>query len=249
MRKLLSLFLVLSGTAAASAALAAPGVVDMSWDVCAPPVTHKANSTAPASLIFSELGNDETHTAYQVRFLMSAAGPTAGDRVTPDAWRFDASGCQTAALIAINSSPPAALVKSCPAFKGANALEIKNFATFPPGDPLPYLETQMRGLLAVTYSAATANPLQRYFLGEFLFDHTFSVDGAGTPGSTCGGNDTPVCFAIIQPTGYIRQSDGLEYPFDIGNNFVTYGPTPAAGCPATPARPATWGQIKSQYRN
>jgi hypothetical protein len=247
MRKLLSLLFILSGMAAASAAHATPGTVDMSWDVCAPVVTHKANSTAAAPLNFSVLGNSEIHNSYQVRFLMSAA-----DRTTPDAWRFDAAGCQTDALISITSSPPAALVKSCPQFKGASPLEIKNFALFPPTDPNPYLGTQMRGLLAVTYTPVTAVPTTRYFLGQFLFDHTFSVSGPGDPPNSCGGNDIPVCFAIIQKTSFIEGPDPQnpnEILFDIGNNFATYGPTPMAGCPATPARAATWGQIKNQYRD
>ena len=69
------------------------------------------------------------------------------------------------------------------------------------------------------------------------------MNGTGTLGLTCGGNDTPVTFTIMQPSGLVRESDDLEYAFDVPfPSNVTYGP------PLTPAHAATWGQIKNQYR-
>lgn len=248
MRKLLTLLFVCSGLGAASLAQAADGSLAMSWETCTPPVdptaANKIPGTTKASLIFSVTGNDQTHNAYQVRFLVSAA-----NRTTPDAWRFDNDGCQGDALLAINNFPPAAISKACPAFKGASALEIKGYDNVNPTPDQPYLATQMRGNLAVTYPPTVANPATRYFLAQFEFDHLFSVDGAGDPPNSCGGNDVPVCFALLRPSGYVRVSDGIEYPFAASNSYVTYGATPLAGCPETPAKAATWGQIKSQYRN
>jgi len=246
MRKLLTLLFMCSGLAAASLASAADGVVSMSWDTCVPPIdaatANKAPGTAAVTAIFSVVGNDQAHKAHAVRFVASAA-----DRTTPDAWRFDAAGCQTDAFITLLVVPPGALAKACPAFKGANNLDIKAYA--PAGVASPYQPTQMLGTIASAYDATPASvPATTYFLGGFVFDHTFSVNGAGTPGADCGGNDIPFCLALIQNTSYLTP-DGTEVSFTVGSNYLTYAATPLAGCPSTPARAATWGQIKSQYRN
>ena len=53
----------------APTARAAHGVVDLSWGTCAPVVASIASPAAGSlSLIASQLGNDQFHTAYQVRF-------------------------------------------------------------------------------------------------------------------------------------------------------------------------------------
>lgn len=230
---------------------AAPGVIDLSWGNCSPVVADVASGTQTASLIASVLGNDETHVAYQVRFLMADA-----TRHVPDAWRFDAAGCQGSSLVTMNHIPVGALAKTCPAFQGIGAsIQIRDYDFVPPGSQL--LKSEIRGVLANTYpSGMTSVATQRYFLAEFLFDHQFSAEGPGTPGVTCGGLETPMCFVLFWgppeihgsagTSSFIRQSDGVELYFQPGNIAVTVNGF--HGCPYVPAARSTWGQVKGAYR-
>ena len=254
MRKLLTLLFTFCGLTVATLGHAANGVVDLTWGVTCTPIVQDITPTAtPTSMIASELGNDQTHNAYQVRVLIGSASLTI-----PDAWRFDADGCQGTAFLSINHLPPATAVKTCPAFQGTNtSFQLKDYAFVNPGGI--YATSIVRSYLANTYPAGmTAIGTTRYFLAQWIFDHTFSVAGATTPGVDCGGFSTPMCVALLSGTrsaqteggtsSYLRMSDGVEIPFDPGpNNWLsTHG---LAGCPAVPTVNKTWGQIKSQYRN
>lgn len=249
MRKLLTLLFTISSLTVATTGQAADGIVDITWGTtCTPIVIDITPTAAPLSLIASEIGNDQNHTGYQVRFLIAAA-----DRTVPDAWRFDAAGCQGVAFIQLNHLPPATAAKTCPAFQqGASSVQIKDYSF----SPVTYPSTEIRAVIANTYPAGvTANPATRYFLAQALFDHTFSVTGAGTPGETCGGLEVPMCVALLTglreggegTTSYLRMADNVEVPFLPGNTFLTTNGS--AGCPATPVENKTWGQVKSQYRN
>jgi hypothetical protein len=230
---------------------AANGVIDLSWGNCSPVVANLVATNEPASLIASVIGNDQTHNAYQVRFVLGSA-----ERTAPDAWRFDAAGCQGSGALTIEHIAPASVAKFCPDFQGpaAASIQIKDYSFVSNGSNYP--PTMMRGVLANTYPAgATAVPTQRYFLAAFRFDHAKSVSGGGTPGVSCGGLETPLCIQLLtgltyrDPAGtssWLRMSDGVEMPFDPGNVAATVNGI--AGCPAVPVAPTTWGQLKSAYR-
>jgi hypothetical protein len=254
MRKLLTLLLTFSGLSVAALGHAADGTVDLTWGVtCTPIVQNITPVVGTNSLMASVSGNDQTHSGYQVAFLFGSAAHTV-----PDAWRFDAAGCQTESFITINHLPPGTASKTCPAFHGpVSVLQIKEFKFVDPASI--YDATLFRGLLANAYpNGNTTLAANRYFLAQFIFDHTFSVTGPGTPGSTCGGFETPMCVALLQgirsdtvegsSTKYATLIDGVEHPFAPSSNnwLTTHG---LAGCPATPVENKTWGQIKSQYRN
>lgn len=229
----------------APASQAAHGVVDLSWGTCSPVVSSITDPPpGPLSLIASQLGNDQTHTAYQVVFHLSAIEGTV-----PDAWRFDATGCGSTSRITFNSSPPPALAKACPPFKGPNSIVLSNYAPSPVGS-----ETLMRGLMAVAYPPAagpgpTSLATQRTFLAEFVFDHAFSVEGPTTPGINCGGFETPIVIGLVidppdgtHSTEYLGPGN-LEYGFEPGSTTVTVN-----GTGIVPAASTSWGQIKSAYR-
>ena len=223
---------------------AAPGTVDLSWGACSPVVAAIANpAQEPVSLFASVVGNDEHHVAYQVRFKMAGLGGTT----PPDAWRFDPGGCQTGTYLAIRHVPVGPSPE-CPPFQASGpSTQIKSFNFFPPG--LGYPTNLLRGTLANTYPGGTqALAGQRYFLAEFVFDHTFSVPGNTIPGLYCGGFTQPVVIALltdplpgVNTSSYIRTQDGVEVGFLGGNTVVTVNG-------AVPAEGPTWGQIKSIYR-
>src|SRR5262245_62089089 len=125
MRKLLTLLFTFTGLTVATVGYAANGVVDLTWGIACSPVVATITPTAgPTSVIASETGNDQTHDAYEVRFIMGSATSSV-----PDAWRFDASGCQTSLGLTINH-----LSKACPNFQGASAsIQIKDFSFVPAG--------------------------------------------------------------------------------------------------------------------
>jgi hypothetical protein len=228
--------------ACAPAADAAHGVVDLSWDQCSPVVSARSDMAGIDSvgLIVSVQGNDQAHSAYQVHFQLGAM-----DDTVPDAWRFDTAGCQVNGSLLIYPSPMGALSKVCPAFQGtAETISFGDCELFPAGTGYP--TTLIRGRLVNYYpSGQTAQPAQRYFLAEFRFDHSHSVNGPGTPGNSCGGLEVPIVIRLLfdqgngQATSYL--SGGMEFSFEPGNTVVTAND-------AVPATPATWGQIKSQYR-
>lgn len=242
----LSIAVALLLAAIAPVAHAANGVVDLTWGtVCTPIVSAISNPAAgPVSVIASVAGSDQTHGAYQVRFQLGDMNNTV-----PDAWRFDASGCPGSSLLQMNNTPPPALAKACPAFQGMNPITIKDYNFFPEFTGRPM--TLMRGVIAVAYPfGATALPGQRYFLAQFVFDHSLSVVGPTTPGTDCGGFETPVVIQALfddpkvvgaQSTSYIRFSDNVEYLFDPGNTTLTWNG-------AVPTANSTWGQVKAAYR-
>src|SRR5262245_64497594 len=95
MRKLLTLLFTFSGLTVATLSYGASGTVDITWgNTCTPVVTDITPAVGPVSMIASVIGNDETHAAYQVRYLIASAALTV-----PDAWRFDAAGCQGSGLL------------------------------------------------------------------------------------------------------------------------------------------------------
>jgi hypothetical protein len=243
-----------SGLSVATLGHAANGTVDLTWGVTCTPIVQNITTTATqTSMIASVSGNDQTHSGFEVNFLIGSAAHTV-----PDAWRFDADGCQGASFIQINHLPPGTAVKTCPAFFGPiSVLQIKEYKFIEP--PSVYDATLIKGALSNAYpNGNTTLAANRYFLAQFVFDHSFSVNGPGTPGTDCGGFETPMCIALLQgqrdvqtegsTCKYVSFATGTEVPFDTSTNnwLTTLG---LAGCPATPVENKTWGQIKSQYRN
>jgi len=252
MRKLLTGLTVAAALAFASSTQAADGLVDFSWNACTPVVQDVTSSTPGAfSLYVSVLGIDVPHQAYETTFIY---GDASGG--VPDAWRFDPVGCQGSSFVTIDHLAPAAVAKTCPTFQGALAsVQVKDVAFVPPSDQgTGYLGTNMRVSLFNAYpnGGAGITPVigTRYFLERVLFDHSFSVQGATNPGVDCGNWANPICFKMAR-ANYLDLG-GFEIPFgrNVGAGqplFVTFNGGTA--CSAVPAKAATWGAIKNQYRN
>jgi hypothetical protein len=225
--------------AMANSAFAA-GAVSINWDSCVGPL-NKSIVPGVNNLYASVLGHDQPHQAYQV-WLSLGSGNAGAIR---DAWRFDADGCQGSSFLTINHLAPAAVVKACPTFQGANtSYQLKDYS-------FDALTGKARTYLANTYPASNftnVNPAVRYFLANWAFDHTYSVNGATTPGVDCGGLEVGVCIHITK-TSWLTPG-GVEFPWAIAGEYVTANDAAnATGCPgATPADNRTWGSVKAQYK-
>ena len=232
-------------------AFPAHGTVSLSWDSCAPIVTNiESPAPGPVNLFVSVTGNDQTHKAYEVHLLIHGT-----DDQVPDAWRFDAAGCQRMARIAMYGLPPTFVAKSCPAFSGAapSVLQIREYK-FVPQESYPYYHfpsTWMVCTFASAYPAGnTTIASQRYHLVNIVFDHTSSIAGPDSPLLSCGGFERPLILTLgwyrsMFENGLLalyQRSDGPEFRFDRGGNetVVVNGSLPAVG--------TTWGQVKSAYR-
>jgi hypothetical protein len=224
--------------AAASTASAVPAV-RLSWDNCTPLVVNK--DVAPgtiADLYGSIIGQDQPHQGYEVWLLLGGGGPLA------DAWRFDTDGCQTPAGITLDHIAPLAVSKTCPSFQGNLAsVQVKTYDYDPSTG-------KARAVVANAYPAGilTPNPLQRYFLMRASFNHSFSVEGAGEPGLTCGGLERGVCVHVTRANWLTIA--GATLPLPLENEFVTArDPANDIRCPgATPVETKTWGSLKAQYK-
>lgn len=218
--------------------------VNIAWDGCTGPSDKAILPGTSVAIFASVLGQTQTAKSYQVQLKLAT-----GVGALPDAWRFDAIGCQTAAGITIDHLTGSS--KACPAFMGAVTpnFQLKDY-TYNAGTGVA--ET----FLANAYPAggagnpAATNPAQRYFLARWTFDHTYSVNGPSTPGETCGGLESAICQASVSlsnnAASWVNTND-QEVAWAFQNQFVTTnGHT---GCPgATPAKATTWGNIKDQYK-
>ena len=216
----------------------ADATLALSWDSCTGPVDRVSSGPGTYSLYASVTGMTEAHKAYEVWLAIGDS-----QNLVPDAWRFDLAGCQWAALATVNHLPPLAEAAACPALQGNGpSLQIKLVDLWPPGYGLP--PTMLRARLSNTYVTAIQNPdpTRRYFLARFVFDHSHSVAGPGTPGTSCGGFETPMFFRDVR--GSYFTPGGVEVPF-LGSGTVT---TRFIGNGSTPVHPVTWGAIKNQYR-
>jgi hypothetical protein len=218
-------------------------VMDLSWDACSPIVVNKVPTAGPQTFFASAIGATVAHKAYQVWWVVGDANQTL-----PDAWRFDAAGCN-GGFYTFTSQPPTLLAKACPGFVplATQQFTIPLFQLAPA--PLGYATTLGNGFLAVSYPNGSTNttPTQRYHLCQFLLDFTFAVNGPTNPGVDCGGFETPMCINTVRQRSSWLDTNNVETLFDIGNASLTVHSV--AGCPAIPARAATWGEIKGQYRN
>lgn len=244
MRKLLTGMAILSALVVPGVSRAADGVVDMTWDTCVGPVDKSTTAPGVYGIYVSVLGIDVLHKAYDVRVIYGNAS-----QLIPDAWGFDATGCQGSSFVSVDHLAPAAVSKVCPSMMQTSApsLQIKDVSLVPVGQP--YANTLMRCVLANSYpnGVATINAATRYFLARYNFDHTFSVTGPTQAGVNCGGFEESMCFKFQQ--GTYLDMNGVEFSFGRSSPALAVSFNSASACPGVPAQPKTWGSIKAQYRN
>jgi hypothetical protein len=182
--------------------------------------------------------NVGTDTQIRIDFGDAANGPV------PDAWRFDAAGCQSASRLSITNQ---ALNQSCPSM-GSNALTTAQYL-------IDGLDALLR--LTTTYDEFIPDAATRYTVWQIVFDHTYDIVGP-SGGGLCGGAEKGANFRfdfaqVIEPGGH-RIDLG---PCDVNQFFYcgyvtwmggAYYPEAGGGCGSIPILPATWGRVRATYR-
>lgn len=205
-----------------------------SWDQCDPVVTNK-NWTGPGTYVqvISALGLVPGITSIQVRVVTG---------YVQDAWYFSdnfVAGCQPQSRLAFSSTGT-----DCAAAPVTQFVYQRMYTLTPSGSNGFMLDMALNPNFA-------PDPAVRYAIARLAFDHSHSVAGYAPPVSgNCGSADVEVCFAI-SGFYFTGPPSGGSLPFD--SDYLTWQDFNATHtsrpCPAAvPARPATWGQIKGQYR-
>jgi hypothetical protein len=241
------------------AAPAGAATLDLSWDNCAPLIATRSAIPGPLNTIAlyaSATNLERTHVAHDVSLWFANALPCAGGPLaTPDAWRFDAAGCQWGFATVGVTNPQA----SCPPLSGPTRTVTLDLDHAPADGVTPAGAMRLR--VRVDYAGSPQGPdaYARRHVFAIAFDHTFSSAGASTP-ATCGGLEQAMCFSLRPGGGcgaplleHARYTDttGSSVPFTAGQASAAFALDPAAAAPcfaAVPVRDATWGAIKGQYR-
>ena len=232
---------------AAPLALAAPAgatTIELSWSTCNPIVTTytptgPAENPDPIYLFVNGVGQEATHTGFEFRVNLENMGATL-----PDAWRFDAAGCQGPSQIVLHTF---SLVKACPTFQGSNPTTTFSFGYEPNSFPGPPGAPPFRFALKVSNRyAAKAPPAggAMQTLARVTFLHDFSVAGPTNPGFVCGGFEENVCVSLHPEGARWFDASGSPVDFVPGQASVYF----RGDCRPVPAAPSTWGLIKGQYR-
>jgi hypothetical protein len=239
MRILFAFFMLLAPCAQAA------GTVSLSWDTCTGPLNRKIQPGSLVSFYVSEIGHSEPHYGYDVRVQLSTWCGTDGATPLPDAWRFEDGGCQGPDFLLIEHLTPDGSY-FCYSFQGAVASQqIKQFTY----DPLSG-KAEIALVNAYPAGAISTDPTKRYYLARVLFDQTFGAAGPSVPGVACGGLEQPVCL-LLRKASWLDGSS-TERAFAVANACIGANDLTGSGTGCnlpTAARPATWGAIRSQYRN
>ncbi len=231
-----------SGLLVASAAVPAraqsAGTCRLSWNTCDPPVQNLFLGSLPsrvANLVLSCTDMSETNSGTEFTLILEPC-PIG----FPDAWRFDAAGCQTSARIQFRA---AQFAKACPLLAGANASAVAGFEY---GPDAPYGAIHLLN----TYDPFTPTPLSRYTIWQVSFDHGTSDMVAPVEPDSCGGGSWPLCIPAI--TAHMLLSSGPRRDFDweqsgfgmtvnmpSWSSCVTFCEDPTLTCP--------WGRVKALY--
>ena len=217
--------------------------IDLSWSGCTPIVAHyDPAGNDPLGITVTAIGQAEIHRGYE--FWIAVNGMS--DEL-PDAWRFDAEGCQGLSRVWFWYLTPTG-PRQCGQFQGAApSLVIQSYQPAPAHLARP--PGTFVAVLANVYPEGSnrISPNVRYLLGRIEFDHRISTAGDGVPGESCGGYEQTLCFQLVPGRTNWVNAAGAEVPFEWGQSWLTFrNPLECHG--PVPASDATWGAIKAAYR-
>ena len=237
--------LLCSALLAVSASVASAAGLNLAWTTCGP--SGLANKSFACT---SNTGSNVMHGSF-----IAPEGTTAitGNEMVLDlqsasanlpAWwsMFTATSCRPAALSANFVSPGPDCVDYWSG-QASGAVGAYNTAI------VPGATNRARILLVAAVAPSNAAPLDA---DVEYYSFTMTVTNTKTAGATgCAGCLDPVCIVLneiklTQPAGV----GDIRIQNPAARNYVTWqNGVVTGGCPAaTPARNATWGQVKSLYR-
>jgi len=186
-------------------------------------------------LTFSHTNADSL--ARRIRIVLELA-PLDGGAV-PDAWRFDAAGCQGDYGL-LWDTYIAAAVKTCPLNLPPNQQSVWHATSLAQeGDRL---RLEFERVFGGPPDVATGDRL----VLSLRFDHLWSVAGPATDAEHCGGFERGVCVRLIEATH--ESFAGLVRPYVRTNSVYSANAGGLGSCEVVPVRATTWGAIKGQYR-
>ena len=243
----------------------ASGGVGLRWNGCASALSNvEPYSAGVHDLIVTLSGYDGDVNEVDLTLIVFDGCSQEGQYI-PEAWRFDAGGCQAGAL---TIDRPASL-------DGCDGLVPIPGATIETVTAADYHTTVGQGNYPVVYPSifirvAQAFPTrklvasERYVVARIRLDMSHTVAGVDPTGDACGCGTTPRRITLFNgtiggPTGtsQVYPSGLLEdeafwhsLAFCIIDKpsppLTNRGDVPA--CLTTEARASTWGAIKAQYR-
>lgn len=257
--------LVLLGSLVASAAGASG--IELRWNACSSPITN--NNVEPWSAAQHDLV--VTLTGYEldaseIDLTILVFDPCSSDgQFIPQAWRFDAGGCQ-AGRLAIDR--PASF-DGCDGLVPLAGIALESVTADElhttigqHNDPVTYPSIFIHIAQGFTLRHLAAS--DRYVVARIRLDMSNTVAGADPAGLACGCGSAarqitvlnaslggPEGTVPIQGTGSVEErAFWADYDYCVidkpGPPTTNWGADPA--CLTTASRASSWGAIKAQYR-
>jgi len=236
----------------------AGGLVDLSWTGCNAGSPVEQFSAAEHVLTMSVTGVEGNYDGFEIVLAVNDHCTFYPGDVFPDAWRFDAAGCQSGSFAVTR---PRSL-GACPGlFPVGVSYTAASFGTvdyyFGPGPP-----GQLRTMflhIATSVPMQHFDPGTRYVLAQLHFDMTNAVATYDPSGKLCGCGSSKEEIYLL--SGHFTPFADVSNVLSSENNaywneyfYCTIGsPSVAASasapvCLPVPAQAATWGQIRASYR-
>ena len=243
--------LLLSCTLLALTASLASAQVQVSWNECEGSGNENEVFTCTVNAgTFHNLVTSFTSPANLTAFVGSTSNVelVSGGAAMPDWWRGDA--CRLGQFNSVDPSGVLGLVGCVNPFDGAGLFS-----------GLVVVQNGVNGDVnrqRIQWDAVRDSPAQ-IAAGAQAIAGALEIRNAKTTGTgACAGCATPVCLVVKAVSVYQVSGTPPQDTYVLSNpatpagaNYATWqgGAVGGAGCPgATPAKNATWGQIKSTYR-
>ena len=241
--------------------------VGLRWNQCASPITNfniEPYSATQHDLIVTLTGYEMD--ANQIDLTLVVYEPCFGEGdFIPQAWRFDAGGCQAGALTIdrpVSFDGCDGLVPLVgPTFESVTAQEI-HASVGQHNDPVTYRAIFIR--IAQTFPLRHLVATDRYVVARIRLDMSHTVAGVDPSGNACGCGSAPRQITIWNGSiagpqggdqlGWSGFLEDLAFWADADFCVIDKPSPPATNgaadplCMTTAARPSSWGAIKAQYR-
>jgi hypothetical protein len=164
----------------------------------------------------------------------------------PDWWRFDNGGCRAGQLTA---SLDFTARTACTDFYLGNAAGgLQGYYVTQPNGGANQARIRVAASVLPSFGYAVLDTSSTYYAARIIITNALSAGG-----SACAGCATPACLVLNTIT--VKRQPGTEggdqvltTPGPANANWATWQTGTGANCAAVPARPVTWGRLKSLYR-